>query len=573
MHAVRHIANFLRSALAVSLVVSRLSFAQQPPPCPYPATPTPSPLCHPYPQPRLQPSTVQTTGNTTTVTTGTSIFPRPDVSPFVQPPGTNFLPTIYTNMFDGNGKEMPHTLPSTPTIPYNLHEGDPVVSQINPTSPTNDLRQVFDLLTRLASAQPGDPTEVEAIRKTVQFGIDILEGNPLSNRVYSGLPLLHYTGPEKIKKVTPVLDGNGQKIGGNVDVHQVWYDGRIVSDTSLLDVSAVQDVPWTVTYTVDVLNRGADDFSPFVMYFDDPALTPGQMPRPHIGMDQSFFPMQDGTRTVFKIKMTPGKYFSLTYTWGWRMHPPRAQAIENAGKMVNGKSLLQWEQDVFGTAPRSSEEAKRKAIAMIGDLAPAKRMWNALGEARDVLRKRDYQRLLALVSDAREAFQDWQDRTMLPRGVTADPASDLTLLYVNNTIYAQMTDLSQNLADSIRINFPPWQRRGTPLKVTIYNGDYFDHGYQNVDFGGGRGWENQFKSSVKFAGSGCWFTFGRAHWWMNIPNTADGKLAVLVPGASKNPYAPGLHKVQLTYNYEPSRRLRFYQFDPMHHDVAIMSIH
>jgi hypothetical protein len=34
-----------------------------------------------------------------------------------------------------------------------------------------------------------------------------------------------------------------------------------------------------------------------------------------------------------------------------------------------------------------------------------------------------------------------------------------------------------------------------------------------------------------------------------------------------------MRKVQITYNYEPSRRLRFYQFDPLHHDVAIFSVH
>jgi hypothetical protein len=109
--------------------------------------------------------------------------------------------------------------------------------------------------------------------------------------------------------------------------------------------------------------------------------------------------------------------------------------------------------------------------------------------------------------------------------------------------------------------------------VTIYNGDHFAHGYQNVDFGGSRGWENQFKSSVRIGGSGCWFTFGRAHWWANIPDTAAGELTVAVPAAKRNPYAPSPQKVEFQYNFEPSRRLRFYQFDPLHHDVAIFSVH
>ena len=122
---------------------------------------------------------------------------------------------------------------------------------------------------------------------------------------------------------------------------------------------------------------------------------------------------------------------------------------------------------------------------------------------------------------AQNSFRDWGERSRLPRGgkyrVDADRDSDLTLLYVNNTIYAEFSDRSNSIDDAVRIDFTRWKLRGTTLKGTIYNGDNFEHGYQNVDFGGGRGWENQFKSSVKVGGSGCWFTFGRAHWWMNIP--------------------------------------------------------
>jgi hypothetical protein len=31
--------------------------------------------------------------------------------------------------------------------------------------------------------------------------------------------------------------------------------------------------------------------------------------------------------------------------------------------------------------------------------------------------------------------------------------------------------------------------------------------------------------------------------------------------------------VRIQFNYDPSRRLRFYQFDPVHHNVAIFSVH
>ena len=35
----------------------------------------------------------------------------------------------------------------------------------------------------------------------------------------------------------------------------------------------------------------------------------------------------------------------------------------------------------------------------------------------------------------------------------------------------------------------------------------------------------------------------------------------------------GQHNLIVNFTYEPSRRLRMYQFDPLHHDVAIWSPH
>ncbi|HEV3460313.1 MAG TPA: SCO family protein [Thermoanaerobaculia bacterium] len=545
-----------------------------------------SPYQHPHPQPRPCPSHQTTAGDTTTIVTGESIFP-PSL-PYIDPPGTNFLPTIYTNLFDGAGNEIPNTLPSTPSIAYNLLDGDPVVSQIDATSPRDDLASIFDAISRYAKEKEsagGIVTKQLALR-AIQMGIDILEGNPVDYRAYSGLPLMHYDGPDKVKKVQPIVDQSGKVIGGELYVHQVWYDNHIEADTSLLDVSAVPDVPWTIVYTVDVLNRGEDDFSPYVMYSDLPPAgckapppppscnaTPPTPPTckvpppkscagpPLAGMDVTFFPMQDGTRNVFRVKMAPGKYYHLVYTWGWRMHPPRAQVMEDANTVVGCYNLVQWEVSVFGESPRSSEAAKLHAIDQISDLAPSKRMWKALREARTAAEHGDLQRLRALAREGRDAFEDWMDRTRLPRGVKLDKTTDMTLFYADNTIYGEFSD------GSLRV-FPQWQTRGAKYTATLYNGDYFDHGYMVVDFGGARGWENQFKSSVKDAGSGCWFTFGRNYWWPAVMPM------VKVPAANPQGHDQlGMAKVDITFNWDPARRLRFYQFDPTHHDVAIFSVH
>ncbi len=564
---IKIIRRFTKS-ISLVLVAAVFCFAQQIPVAKTQTSPTPTlgTFGHPHPQIRPSPSILTKIGDTNYVITGQSLFPESD--PFKYPPGTNFLPNVYTNMFDGFGKEMPNTLPSTPDVQYNLHDGEPVVSKINPASPTDDLLEVLKLSNNLPqSSERGENKVVsdKEIVQQIQRGLDILEGNPVPDRAYSGLPLLHYKGPEKVKKVIPIRDATGKVIGGNVNVHQVWYDIHIESDTAFLDTTEVADVPWTITYTVDVLNRGHDDFSPFVMYFDDPAVSPaGMPPLPHIGMDQSYFNMDDGTRTVFKIKMTSGKYYNLIYTWGWRDHPPRAQVMENAHKTIpdaagNKKTLVQWEVDVFGENPSANEAAKLKAIAKIGNLAPEKKMWLALRVAREAAADKDFRTVRIKLNEALDSYHDWRNRNQLPRGVKGDPDADITLFYANNTIYAENPGGGW-------VDFTKWKLRGTTLKITLLNGDYFEHGYQNNDFGGARGWENQFQSSVKSGGSGCWFTFGRAHWWMNIPTV------ILVPPAT--PFnEPGLQKVHITFNYEPSRRLRFYQFDPIHHDVAIFSYH
>ena len=617
-------------------------------------------VCHPYPQPRPRPSCQTTTGCPgdcrTRVVTGPGVFPPSNPFAFESFPGTNFLPTVYTNMFDGAGNEIPNTLPSTPDVPYNLHGAPPVVREINPLSPQDDLEHVIDTVLALTAeierlsrggpaVRPETPAaevtrrtagetaapgvapgaaerrgdfargEIEldrqAIRELLALAIDVLEGEPVPNRAYSGFPLLHYTSPEKVRAIVPELDAAGRVVGGNLDVRQIWYGQHIESDVAYVDPTPILydaegnrlkdadgndlNVPWTVTYTVDVLSRGHDDFSPFVIYFDP--FAPGGK-KPHVGMDQTFFPMDDGTRNVFEIGMAPAIYLNLIYTWGWRMHPPRIQVIEGATDPIayggkphpacpdayDGLTRPQIERRVFcppdepdcasvrcGTPRLATDPAspcarrKRYAIGRIGDLSPAKRMWAAFESALAAAERDDPREVERIVfREALPAFHDWLDRTTLPAGVEDDPESDLTILYVNNTIYGQ-------LSDGAIVRWNVWEERPRTLRVTAYNGDTFPHAYNVADFGGNRGWENQFKSSVKLAGSGCWFTFGRAHWWLPAGGP-NGYLCVPASAAGASA-APGVHRFEIELNFEPSRRLRFYQFDPFHHDVAIFSVH
>jgi hypothetical protein len=574
-----------------------------------------SPPADRMPQP-LPPPTAWTRidspdGMTTTYTTPIGNFPESD--PFINP--TNLLPTVYEDVKASNGVPIPNTLPSTPENPYNLHD-DPVVQSINPASPADDLEAIFRDWYRNGhvSGQNFDPA-------ALQRGIDILEGNPVPGRVYSGLPMLHYLGPDEVGRVVPTYDAQGNPSGGNVTVHQVWFGQHLEADTSFIDPSAMlqpgfRNLPFTITYVVDSLHRGGDDFSPMEMFFDDPDVI--GFAKPLVMMDATFYPIVPGTRTTFVVREPPARFFNLIYTWGWRNHPGRVQVMENALKTAMGKTLPQWEIDTFGADPRASDAAKAAAIAMIGDLAPAKRMWTAL----HTLQTGGFNR--KVMKEYEHAFSQWQQRNHLPDGVTPDPNADFTLFYVNNQIYGQMRDLSRH---SHHADLNKWHLRGTTVNVKLINGDYFLHGYVSVDFGGLRGWENTFQNTIPLGGDGAWFTFGRDYWDMNTPSPAlvpaavraaststpalaqqrtarseqqpnalsamaiDGRYRMFrqkeldpdattwpkwFPRASRqvdNGDVLGEHNIVLNLNYEPSRRLRLYQFDPLHHIEAIWSIH
>ena len=110
------------------------------------------PIGHPGPQPFPLPSQqiLSADGKTTVVTTPEGQHAAQD--PFANPPGSNHLETVFENMRDHLGNEMPNTLPSTPNNPYNLHD-DPVVTSINKTSQTDDLERIFKTLKSQVNAR------------------------------------------------------------------------------------------------------------------------------------------------------------------------------------------------------------------------------------------------------------------------------------------------------------------------------------------------------------------------------------------------------------------------------------
>jgi len=590
---------------------------------------------------------------------------------------SNLLPTIYQDVKDCGGDPIPNTLPSTPDNPENLVELLEVES-IDPTSQEQDLRLIIRRLEEAVNPRlrratkrtffpggigvPADPRrggtdrfgddagtiEQQPARrlnpKEIRRAIDILEGNPVPDRVWSGMPLLNYVGPEL---VVPVECDETECVA---EIHQVWSRQDIRSNAMFVDIpDEALNRPWKIRYTIDIVQFGEEDFAPYHMYFDDPQDVGGPG-RPGVGMDATFFPMLPGKRYVLENAMPPGRFYSLTYHWGWRIHSPRIQALENSRKTPGGKNIVQWENEVFcaelnedgscAVFPRDNRKAQLRAISMIGDAAPAKRMWHALralerkaggrrgrdddergrgkaGKGRFDFIPLEYRRMnrRELIKELRAAFDDWNDRNALPRGFEKDPDADITMVYVNNTMYGEFTGKKRDMAQQRWID---WETRGEKLEVRLLNGDYFPHQYMNVDFGGNRGWENIFQNTLPTGGQGPWFTFGRNFWYQNIPCPAPvaaakafndrarpyrklGPLPDMDRGRGRDKlYAPesmmqpelqlcpdgagtvvadwtedgfGTHLVEITYRFEPNRRLRVYQFDPTHHNVAIWSFH
>ena len=682
-----------RTVTGLSLTVLFLAmtgsdvFAQAGPgPTPPPATRMPSPML-----PASAWGMVESAdGTTTTFITPTSLFDATD--PWVNP--SNLLPNVYENVKSVDGSEIINTLPSTPDNPYNLHAVAPVITQLaDKTSPANDLAAIFKgwytgsqelgSYTPETPYAPGNPYSEANYhyhpeyfdQAMIQRGIDVLEGNPIEGRNYSGMPVLHIAGGDQVKTVMPIYAEDGvTPIGGNVTVHQVWFGQHIEEDTSYIDTSIMalpenKDLPWTITYVVDVLDRGNDDFSPLELFNSDPELGAAL---PQVMMDGTFFPMVDGTKNVFVLKMPPARFFQLIYTWGWRNHPGRIAVMENAGKIadlgpggvqafpdiernifrqvncqtssgVRPHAVLVGEADPqgnplpgaecsFGPKIMSSAASKAYAISFIGDLAPAKRMWTAL----KTLQSSGYN--TTVMAEYERAYYQWQNRLQLPDGITPDPNADLTLAYLNNSIYGQQKGFARLANKPI---LEQWHMRGTKLQVKLFNGDYFPHGYGAVNFGGLRGWENLYQSAHPIGGDGDTFTFGRAYWALDsapkvfvvaaaeksatatISATTDAQVVMTdrksaahkrmdpllknsletmrhsplvkqmrsqtwnfqpvteeaVPQlttadvTATNGDMLGSHTVNFEMNYEPSLRLRTYQFDPIHHIQAIWAIH
>src|SRR4051812_35306892 len=101
--------------------------------------------------------------------------------------------------------------------------------------PESDLGDALDSMGAAAAA--GDRTGAANART---LAINILEGNPIAKKAYSGMPLLNWNAPAKIKNVPA---------GGNVVVREVRFGETALSDTWLLSFDDPSQ-PYTITFRI-----------------------------------------------------------------------------------------------------------------------------------------------------------------------------------------------------------------------------------------------------------------------------------------------------------------------------------
>jgi streptogramin lyase len=321
----------------------------------------------------------------------------------------------------------------------------------DPGSPEDDLDAA---LAQLASTP--DVASATAARK---LALDILEGNPLAGKAYSGIPLLNWNLPAKAQTVPA---------GGNVTVREVRFGDHAISDTALLDF-ADPSKPFTITYRVAELGPSASGVlapAPLlagtgrqsaVLPLVLPELATGtRVPNrfhPNGAPEHTRLAVQDvnvqmpapqGLEAILDPGLAPGPGFLAT------LHAASAERLA-AAKNDFGFA---------GSAPTAAE--KLAAIGRIGDRAPEKLLWADL-RALEPTAPGFLDAAHALGAQDEPLVAEMRTRRQIPSGVQTDPSADVAVVLLNDEAYVSRR--------SVRL------AAGAPLTVSVTNADGFTHAF------------------------------------------------------------------------------------------------
>jgi hypothetical protein len=323
----------------------------------------------------------------------------------------------------------------------------------SPGSAEDDLGTALDTL-----ASAPNPTIASSART---LALNILEGNQIAGKAYSGIPLLNWNSPAKIKTVPA---------GGNVTVNEVRFGEHAISDTWMLRF-ADPSQPFTITYRIAELGLTGIGgvLAPTPLLADDNGtplggqnsiLQPLTIPDQHTNTSQTspFHPtgaaentrlaQQDITvrmppahliNAILDPDLAPGHGATMT------LQPATPERIAAAANNMGFNT----------TTP--NETQKLAAISKLGDRAPEKILWADLRNL-DPTNLTDAH---TLGSDDRPLSYELQTRSQPPAGVNPGPTSDINIVLLNNETYAW--------------GGPNTYQPGGTLTITITNADNFTH--------------------------------------------------------------------------------------------------
>ncbi|MEA2256909.1 MAG: virginiamycin lyase [Solirubrobacteraceae bacterium] len=357
---------------------------------------------------------------------------------------------------ESNGGPQANVANSLPDVQQLL--GDPFSAprpaNVQPTgAPDDDLEAALSTMVGAPDAATAAAARQEAI--------DILEGNPIPGRPYSGLALLNWNAPSKVQTVP----------GGpnpNVTIRVVRFGQHAITDTSMLSF-ADPTQPYTITWLITELGTGmGGELAPASLLRDGTtniggqvdALVPLALRRMDLGTTVSgrFHPTGEMERSRLAVQrvvvsMPPAGMTEAVLDPDLRPDHRTLVTLRPATTERVARVRQQFRFD-----PAATDAAnKASGIAALSDKAPEKQLWTDL----QGLDPANLAAMQALASQDLPLVAAMRVRSALPAGVASDPGADVTVALANDQTYTTTNDL--NLAP------------GAPLTVTIVNTDNFEH--------------------------------------------------------------------------------------------------
>ncbi|HWT24353.1 MAG TPA: hypothetical protein VN213_12685, partial [Solirubrobacteraceae bacterium] len=287
----------------------------------------------------------------------------------------------------------------------------------------------------------------------------ILEGTPLPGRPYSGIPLLNWNAPAKVKTV---------RAGDTVEVREVRFPGHAISDTWLLEFEDPSQ-PYSIRYRISELGGVAGgELQPTPLLADGDTrlgavhstvlpLMPAELatgtrdwsrfttrrghPRPGVPESSRL------AEQVVEVRMPAPRLTRAILQPSKGPHAPSSFTLAPATG-----ARLAAAQAAFGFSGAEPTEAERtSAIERLAETAPERQLWADL-RALPAAGAGDFlERARALGEQDAVLVDAMRTRGALPGGAGADADADLTLLLQNGETYVSRTRLRRPASGRLQV--------------------------------------------------------------------------------------------------------------------------